>query len=94
MKFKAIAIASATATALTLGGCAAQQLAWYKPSATNQEFFRTKVECTQVASTIPVGTAVLPVGNMLMAVPMNGQRAATFNDCMQGEGWSLISKQQ
>ena len=70
--------------ALAVSGCAPRTILWDKEGASSQEFYRDKFTCSQAAGSR--ATVVMPIGNMLAAVPVMNN--AGFADWMQAEGWT------
>ncbi|MFI5304336.1 MAG: hypothetical protein ACHQYP_06005 [Nitrospiria bacterium] len=75
--------------------------AWYNSTKSNQEFYSDRARCSAMANsagypqTTPVyGSGALAsyarTSNMLSSIAADNSRIQIFNDCMMGEGWTLV----
>jgi hypothetical protein len=62
---------------VSIAACAQPTRTWYRPGATQQDFYMDQGQCKAQAFSVPGGSLL--------------QVALILNSCMQGKGWSLVS---
>jgi hypothetical protein len=86
-------------------GCA-NQMVWYNPGKSQQQFHAENAECLAMGSSAAGSQQIIPTyptgnptynayaqgWNMGSAIKASNTRDQIYNDCMMGRGWSYVSK--